>query len=75
MLLDFNVKGGRKDIFRLTIGNESLHEMSNDGEVRVVNFLISKNLTVQIRCSHTVTFPNIIGCLLMGRPTIRLTIF
>jgi exonuclease III len=33
---DFNAKVGRKDIFKPTIGNESLHEISNDNGVRVV---------------------------------------
>jgi hypothetical protein len=43
MLGDFNTKVGREDIFKETIGNESLHEIGNDNGVRVVNF-ISKNL-------------------------------
>ncbi|PNF41324.1 hypothetical protein B7P43_G17043, partial [Cryptotermes secundus] len=30
-----------------TVGNESLHEISNYNGVRVVNFAISKNLTVK----------------------------
>jgi hypothetical protein len=30
ILLDFNAKLGREDIFKPTIGNESLHEISND---------------------------------------------
>jgi hypothetical protein len=30
-----------------TIGNESLHKISNDNGVRVVNFATSKNLTVR----------------------------
>jgi exonuclease III len=42
ILLDFNVKVGREDIFKPTIGNESLHEISNDNRVRVVNFTTSK---------------------------------
>jgi hypothetical protein len=46
---DFNVKVGREDIFKVTIGNESLHEISNDNGVRVVNFATSKNLTVRSR--------------------------
>jgi hypothetical protein len=33
LLGDFNVKVGRKDIFKPTIGNESLHEISNDNGV------------------------------------------
>jgi exonuclease III len=30
LLGDFNAKVGREDIFKPTIGNESLHEISND---------------------------------------------
>jgi hypothetical protein len=42
LLGDFNAKVGRKDIFKLTIGNESSHEISNDDGVRVVNLATSK---------------------------------
>jgi hypothetical protein len=38
VLGDFNAKVGREDNFKQTIGNESLHEISNDNEVRVINF-------------------------------------
>jgi hypothetical protein len=34
---DFNAKVGRENIFKPTIGNESLHQDSNDNGVRVVN--------------------------------------
>jgi endonuclease/exonuclease/phosphatase family metal-dependent hydrolase len=44
---DFNAKLGREDIFKPTIGNESLHEDSNDNGVRVVNFSTSENLVVK----------------------------
>jgi hypothetical protein len=47
LLGDFNAKVGREDIFKLTIGNESLHEISNDNGVRLVNFPTSKKLRVQ----------------------------
>jgi hypothetical protein len=30
LLQDFNAKVGREDIFKMTTGNESLHEISND---------------------------------------------
>jgi hypothetical protein len=33
LLGDFNAKVGREDIFKLTIENESLHEISNDNGV------------------------------------------
>jgi exonuclease III len=38
VLGDFNTKVGKEDIFKLTIGNESLHEICNDNGVRLVNF-------------------------------------
>jgi exonuclease III len=47
LLGDFNAKVGREDIFKPTIGNGSLHEISNDNEVRVVNVATSKNLIVK----------------------------
>jgi hypothetical protein len=56
----YNAKVGREDILQPTNGNESLQEISNDNGVRVVNFATSKNLTVKVRCSHVVTFINLI---------------
>ena len=35
---DFNAKVGREKIFKPTMGNESLHQYSNDNCVRIVNF-------------------------------------
>ena len=42
LLGDFNAKVGRENIFKPTIGNESLHQDSNDNGVRIVNFATSK---------------------------------
>jgi hypothetical protein len=75
LLGDFNTKVGRDDIVKPTIGNESLHATSNDNGVRVVNFATSKNLAVKIQCSHIVTFIKLLGHLLMGRCTMKFTIF
>jgi len=47
LLGDFNVKVGRENIFKPTIGNESLHQDSNDNGIRIVNFTTSKNLVVK----------------------------
>jgi hypothetical protein len=47
LLGDFNVKVGRENIFKPTIGNKSLHEISNDTGVRVADFATSKNLIVK----------------------------
>jgi endonuclease/exonuclease/phosphatase family metal-dependent hydrolase len=44
---DFNVKVGREAISKLIIGNESLHEISNDNGVRLVNFATSTNLRLK----------------------------
>ena len=38
---------GRGNIFKLTIGNDSLHQDSNDNGVRIVNFATSKNVVVK----------------------------
>jgi endonuclease/exonuclease/phosphatase family metal-dependent hydrolase len=47
LLGDFNAKVGREDIFKPTIGNESLHKISNDTGVRLVNFATSKTPRVK----------------------------
>jgi hypothetical protein len=47
LLGGFNAKVGRDDIFKPTIKNESLHEISNDNGVRVVNFATSKKSNCQ----------------------------
>jgi hypothetical protein len=47
LLGDFNSKVGREDIFKPTIGKETLYEISNDNGVRLVNFATSKNLRVK----------------------------
>jgi len=44
LLGDLNAKMGRENIFKPTIGNESLHYDSNANRVRIVNFATSKNL-------------------------------
>jgi hypothetical protein len=74
LLGEFNAKVGREDIFKPTIGNVSLHKISNDNGVRLVNFATSRNLRVKSmmfpHCNihkHTWTSPD-------GK-THRLTIF
>jgi endonuclease/exonuclease/phosphatase family metal-dependent hydrolase len=47
LLGNFSAKVGREDIFKSTIGNESLHEISNDNGARLVNFATSENLIVK----------------------------
>jgi len=47
LLGDFNAKVGRENIFKPTIGQESLHHDSNDNGVGIVNFATSKNLVVK----------------------------
>jgi len=41
ILGDINAKVGRENIFKPTIGQESLHQDSNDNGVRLVNFATS----------------------------------
>jgi hypothetical protein len=59
LLGDFGAKVGREDIFKRTIGNKSLHEISNENGVRVVYFHTFKSLTVKVQCSHIGTSINI----------------
>ena len=47
LLGELNTKVGRENIFKPTIGNESLHQDINDNGVRIVNFDTSKNLVVK----------------------------
>jgi exonuclease III len=61
LLGDFNTKVGREDIFKPTIGNENLHEISNDNGVRVVNFAHPTISLSKVRCSHTGTFIKLLG--------------
>ena len=67
----FEAKVGRENIFKLSIGNESLHQDSNVIGVRIVNFATSKNPVVK-----SAMFPHrdVItpGPILMGRLTTRL---
>jgi hypothetical protein len=65
LLGDFNAKVGRENVFKPTIGKESLHEINNDNGVRIVNFATSKNLVVKSTMfphrkihKHTWTFPD-----------------
>jgi hypothetical protein len=76
LLGNFNAKVGREDIFKPPIGNESLHEISNDNGIRIVNFATSKNLRVKSmmfphRNIHKYTWTSPDG----KPPTVRLTIF
>jgi hypothetical protein len=52
LLGDFNVKVGRDNIFKSTIGKESVHQDNNDNGVRIVNFATLKNLV------KSTTFPH-----------------
>ena len=42
ILRDFNAKVGRENIFKPTIGNESIHQDSNVNGDRIVNIATSK---------------------------------
>ena len=44
LLGDFNVKLGREDIFKLAIGNDSLHQDSDRNGVRIINLATLKNV-------------------------------
>jgi hypothetical protein len=46
LLVDFSANVVKGDISKPTIGNENLHEFSNDNGDRLVNFATTKNLRV-----------------------------
>lgn len=43
---DMNAKVGREEIYRPTIGQHSIHETSNNNGVRLVDYAVSRNMTV-----------------------------
>jgi hypothetical protein len=47
LLGDFIARVGREDIFKPTIWNKSLHDISNDNGVTLINFATFKNLRVK----------------------------
>jgi hypothetical protein len=63
---------GRENIFKPTIGNENLHQDSNDNGATVINFATSKRLVVKSTMFLQKTFINTPGPLLRGRLTTRL---
>jgi hypothetical protein len=71
LLEDCNAKLEREDICKLTVENQNLYENDSDNDVRIVNFATSI-LVVRASCSHTETFINTPGPLLIGRLTTRL---
>ena len=72
LLGDFNAKVGRENIFKLTIGNEILHQDSNDNGVGIVNFATSINLVVKSKMFLHRDIQSTPEPLLMGRLTTRL---
>jgi endonuclease/exonuclease/phosphatase family metal-dependent hydrolase len=73
LLGDFNSKVGREDIFKRTIGNESLYVICNFERIRLVNFATYKNLRVKSTMFPHSNIHKLLGHLQMGNPTIRLT--
>jgi hypothetical protein len=51
-LRSFQCHTGRDDIFKPTIGNKSLHKISNDNGLKVVNSPTSKNLVTTNMFPH-----------------------
>ena len=47
LLGNFNAQLGTENVSKLTIGNDSLHQDSNDNGIRIVNFATLKNLYVK----------------------------
>jgi len=43
LLRDSNVKVGRENIFKPTVGHDNLHRDGNDNSFRIVSFCLIKN--------------------------------
>jgi len=68
-------KWGGRFFSKPTIGQESLHQDSNDNLVRLVNFATSKNLVLKSTMFPHWTFTNTPGPPLMVRLTNKLTTY
>jgi hypothetical protein len=64
------MKWEREDIFKMITGDESLHEVSNENGVRIVNFATSNKLS-KAQHFQTATLINVIGILLILSHKIR----
>ena len=53
ILGDFKVKVGKENIYKPTIGNESLHNKTNNNATKIIEFTVSKVLNVR-----STTFPH-----------------
>ena len=53
ILQDFNAKVGKEYIYKPTIGNENLHNETNNNGIKMIQFAITKGLNVR-----STTFPH-----------------
>ena len=71
VLLEDFIRKRRENTFKPTVGNESLHQDSNDNGVRIVNFATSKNLVMSTMFPHHM-FISTPRSFMLGRLTTRL---
>jgi len=47
ILVDFNAKVGKESIYKPIIGNESLHNETNNNGIKMIQFVVSHGLNVR----------------------------
>ena len=52
ILGDFNANVGKENMYKLTIGNESLHNETNNNRIKIIQFAVSKGLNVRSTFPH-----------------------